>query len=104
GRERIRPPAKTVRVDRWLDCRRHPYQAVGRRPRLLLEPPLVRYRSSQRLVEAEEVVCASSDGGGVVGVEQRPQRREIVLEIVDRARGLVRGRPRQACAAFAGRL
>jgi len=39
---------------------------------------------------------------GVLGFEQRLQDGEVVLEVVDRAQGIVRRRPREAGAALGG--
>ena len=79
-------------------------QAVALRPRALVAQPAARDGSPQRLTEPEQVVCASAHGVAVARLEQRLQHREVVLEVVVRAIGILRRGPREARAAFVGRL
>ena len=96
-RERVRPRRQALRGERRLrSCpvtRTSPSDGVH----CALPPrPRARDRSAQRRRSAEQVVRAAAHRARMsVGLQSGAQDREVVLEIVDRARGLPRRRPRQ---------
>ena len=92
--------ASRCACERCPDAGRDWHQTVARRPGGAAARPPADDRAAQRLVQPEQVVGVALDRRGIPRVEQRLQRREVVLEVVDRAVGIGWRRPRQARAGL----
>ncbi len=103
-RQRVRPPTQPLTLERSADPRRDLDQSIARRPRGSAAGPAADDRSSERVIEAQQVVRVPLDRPGISAVEQRLQDGEIVLEVVDGAIGILRRGPREARARFFGGL
>ena len=103
-RDRVRARPEPLRVEHRLDCRRDAHEAVLRQPARPRAHPAPRDRAAERGVEAEEVVRVAANRRPVGRVDEQAQRRQIVLDLVDRVLGPRRRRPVELRAAGRRRL
>ena len=79
-------------------------EAVGRRPLLLPPREAPEERAAQRGVQLEEIARAALRLGRALEPEQPAEHGEVVLGVVDGARGIGRRGPREPRAGFGERL
>ena len=103
-RQRIATAGQPLRLERRLNGRRRLDQAIAPRPGGAPARPSADDRPSQPVVEAEQVVGPALHSRRIPRIEQWPQRREVVLEIVDGPIRIGGSWPGQVRAGFLGGL
>src|SRR5262245_54889728 len=83
-RQRVRAATEASGVDRACDGRTHFDQSVTDGPGAPAACPTADDGTTKGIVQTEEVMCATLDGGLVARVEQRLQHGQVVFEIVNR--------------------
>ena len=91
-RGRVGPRREPGGGQRLADAFRHAHHAVGRREAGMPARPPRPERARQTVVQLEEVAGAPAR---LAAREQAPQRRQVVLDFIDRAGRIVRRRPRE---------